>query len=43
MHRFYIAPENWNIDRLALDADETHHAINVLRMEKGGRAVVFNG
>ncbi len=43
MHRFYIAPENWNIDRLVLDADETHHAINVLRLEKGGRAVVFNG
>ena len=43
MHRFYIAPENWNLDRLALDADETHHALDVLRMEKGERAVVFNG
>jgi 16S rRNA (uracil1498-N3)-methyltransferase len=43
MHRFYIAPENWNIDNLALDADETHHAIDVLRMKAGERAVVFNG
>ena len=43
MHRFYIAPENWNLDQLSLDADETHHALDVLRMSKGERAVVFNG
>lgn len=43
MHRFYIAPEQWNLDRLVLDAEETHHAINVLRLAAGARAVVFNG
>jgi 16S rRNA (uracil1498-N3)-methyltransferase len=43
MHRFYIAPETWNIDSLTLDEDETHHAIDVLRMSKGDKAVVFNG
>jgi 16S rRNA (uracil1498-N3)-methyltransferase len=43
MHRFYISPETWNIDSLTLDEDETHHAIDVLRMSKGDKAVVFNG
>ena len=43
MHRFYIAPERWNIDRLALDEDETHHLTDVLRMQPGERAVVFDG
>jgi 16S rRNA (uracil1498-N3)-methyltransferase len=43
MHRFYISPETWNIDSLILDEDETHHAIDVLRMSKGDKAVVFNG
>lgn len=43
MHRFYIPPETWNIDALALDEAETHHAIDVLRMNPGDKAVVFNG
>jgi 16S rRNA (uracil1498-N3)-methyltransferase len=43
MHRFYIAPETWNLDALALDEAETHHAIDVLRMNPGDKAVVFNG
>ncbi|MDP9291410.1 MAG: 16S rRNA (uracil(1498)-N(3))-methyltransferase [Verrucomicrobiota bacterium] len=43
MHRFYIPHENWNLDRLALDEAETHHALDVLRVKKGERAVVFNG
>jgi 16S rRNA (uracil1498-N3)-methyltransferase len=43
MHRFYIAPETWNIDALALDEAESHHAIDVLRMNPGDKAVVFNG
>jgi 16S rRNA (uracil1498-N3)-methyltransferase len=43
MHRFYIAPETWNIDALTLDEAETHHAIDVLRMSAGDKAVVFNG
>ncbi len=43
MHRFFIPPESWNIDALALDEAETHHAVDVLRMNPGDRAVVFNG
>ena len=43
MHRFYIPPATWNIDALTLDEAETHHAIDVLRMNPGDKAVVFNG
>jgi len=43
MPRFYIPPARWNLDRLVLDEEETHHATDVLRMKAGDRAVVFNG
>src|SRR5579862_9578638 len=43
MHRFYIPAENWNLDALKLDAEEAHHALDVLRLKQGDRAVVFNG
>jgi 16S rRNA (uracil1498-N3)-methyltransferase len=43
MHRFYIAPENWNPEALVLHGTEAHHAHTVLRLQPGGRAVVFNG
>jgi 16S rRNA (uracil1498-N3)-methyltransferase len=43
MHRFYIAPENWNVDALALRESEVHHARDVLRLALGERVVVFNG
>src|SRR5947207_4050719 len=43
MHRFYIAPENWNPDALTLSESEAHHVRDVLRLERGDRAVVFNG
>lgn len=43
MPRFYIPPHAWNPDKLALDAAETHHALDVLRMESGTHATVFNG
>jgi 16S rRNA (uracil1498-N3)-methyltransferase len=43
MPRFYIPPAAWNPDRLALDAEESHHAVDVLRMKNGDRATVFNG
>jgi len=43
MPRFYIPPARWNLDRLVLDEDETHHATDVLRMKAGDHAVVFNG
>jgi 16S rRNA (uracil1498-N3)-methyltransferase len=41
--RFYIPPHAWNPDRLALDAGEMHHALDVLRVKAGDRATVFNG
>ncbi|MBV9617920.1 MAG: 16S rRNA (uracil(1498)-N(3))-methyltransferase, partial [Verrucomicrobia bacterium] len=43
MHRFYIAPENWDSRGLTLRDAEAHHARDVLRMTCGERAVVFNG
>jgi 16S rRNA (uracil1498-N3)-methyltransferase len=43
MHRFYIPAEKWNLDALTLDEEESHHALDVLRMKQGDRAVVFNG
>src|SRR5947209_1908652 len=43
MHRFFIAPEDWNPDSLVLGEAEAHHARDVLRLQPGGRVVVFNG
>jgi 16S rRNA (uracil1498-N3)-methyltransferase len=43
MHRFYVAPENWDPRALALRGSEAHHARNVLRMEAGDKLVLFNG
>ncbi len=43
MHRFYIPPAAWNPDALALDEGESHHALNVLRLQPGEKIVVFNG
>src|SRR5438132_8634453 len=43
MHRFYISPENWNHDALALTGSEAHHSRDVLRMKRGEKLVLFNG
>jgi len=43
MHRFYIAPESWNTDALALTGTEAHHCRNVLRLEPGDKVVLFDG
>ena len=43
MHRFYVAPENWAAEGLALRGSEAHHARNVLRMQAGDKLVLFNG
>src|SRR5436190_4246621 len=43
MHRFYVAPENWDRQELALRGSEAHHARNVLRMQVGDKIVLFNG
>jgi 16S rRNA (uracil1498-N3)-methyltransferase len=43
MHRFYVAPENWDPREVALRDSEAHHASNVLRMRAGDKLVLFNG
>src|SRR5215472_12928703 len=43
MHRFYVAPENWDPRELVLSGSEAHHAGKVLRMQAGDNLVLFNG
>src|SRR5215813_9457330 len=43
MHRFYIAPEQWDSRGLALRGSEAHHARDVLRLGAGEKLVLFNG
>ncbi len=43
MHRFYLSPNEWNTDALVLIGAEAHHARDVLRLEPGEKAVLFNG
>ena len=43
MHRFYLPPDAWNADALALTGAEAHHARNVLRLASGQKVVIFNG
>ena len=43
MHRFYLPPDEWNPDALVLSGSEAHHARNVLRLQPGDKAVLFNG
>jgi 16S rRNA (uracil1498-N3)-methyltransferase len=43
MHRFYIAPENWQTDSPLLTGSEAHHCRNVLRLEPGDKVVLFDG
>jgi len=43
MHRFYLAPEQWNADALTLTGTEAHHCRTVLRLEPGDKVVLFDG
>lgn len=43
MPRFYLTPSEWNSSAPALDASESHHALEVLRLNAGDRLTVFNG
>ncbi|MBA2241269.1 MAG: 16S rRNA (uracil(1498)-N(3))-methyltransferase [Chthoniobacterales bacterium] len=43
MHRFYIPPNEWNAAALLLTGAEAHHCRNVLRLQPGDKAAVFNG
>jgi 16S rRNA (uracil1498-N3)-methyltransferase len=43
MHRFHLPPAQWNAPSPALDESESHHALDVLRLGSGDRAVIFDG
>lgn len=43
MHRFFLPPPEWNSPSPTLDAGESHHALDVLRLAEGERVVVFDG
>lgn len=43
MHRFYIPPNEWAAAALLLTGAEAHHCRNVLRLQPGDKAAVFNG
>ncbi len=43
MPRFYIPPDAWHPDRPVLTGAEAHHARNVLRLQPGDKAVLFDG
>jgi 16S rRNA (uracil1498-N3)-methyltransferase len=43
MHRFYLPPAAWRSEPLQLDAAESHHALDVLRLEKDDRVTLFDG
>jgi 16S rRNA (uracil1498-N3)-methyltransferase len=41
MHRFHLRPDHW--ESSTLDAEESHHCLNVLRLSEGERVTVFDG
>jgi 16S rRNA (uracil1498-N3)-methyltransferase len=43
MHRFYIPPASWSATPLELSAEESHHCVEVLRLQPESRIVVFDG
>ena len=43
MHRFFLPPNLVVQPELTLDARESHHAVNVLRIREGERVVVLDG
>lgn len=42
-HRFYIPPEEWNLETPHLSNEEAHHCVDVMRCRERDRVVVFNG
>jgi 16S rRNA (uracil1498-N3)-methyltransferase len=43
LHRFYLPPEKCRADMLRLDGREAHHALHVLRLQRGERVTVLDG
>ena len=43
MHRFHLPPANCRDELLRLDGREAHHALHVLRVQRGERVTVLDG
>lgn len=43
MHRFYLPPDECKAGPLTLAGREAHHALRVLRLQRGDRVTVLNG
>jgi len=43
MYRFYLASEQWLLLEPKLNASDTHHALHVLRRQKGDSILIFDG
>ena len=43
LHRFYLPPENCRDDILRLEGREAHHALRVLRLQRGDETLVLDG
>jgi 16S rRNA (uracil1498-N3)-methyltransferase len=43
MHRFHLPPANCREELLRLDGGEAHHALQVLRIQRGERVTVLDG
>jgi len=43
MHRFYLPPAECRNSSLTLSDQDSHHALHVLRLQRGDRAVVLDG
>ncbi|HEV2693702.1 MAG TPA: RsmE family RNA methyltransferase [Verrucomicrobiae bacterium] len=43
MHRFYLPPESCRGESLRLEGREAHHALHVLRLQRGERVTVLDG
>ena len=43
MHRFFLSPEQCCTDLLTLTGAEAHHALKVLRIQRGDKIIVLNG
>lgn len=42
-HRFFLSPQQWTADPLTLDAEESHHCADVVRLGVGDAVTVFDG
>lgn len=43
MSRFYVPPRNIGEDRIMIEGEEAHHAIDVMRLKEGDSVVIFDG